>query len=33
MTKVVGGAKSPDFEMESAAGPIRSADFAGKTTR
>jgi peroxiredoxin Q/BCP len=31
MTKVVGGAKSPDFEMESAAGPIRSADFAGKT--
>jgi peroxiredoxin Q/BCP len=31
MSKIAEGAKAPDFEMESAAGPIRSADFAGKT--
>ena len=31
MTELKEGAKAPDFELESAAGPIRLADFAGKT--
>ncbi|HEX3366579.1 peroxiredoxin [Phenylobacterium sp.] len=31
MGKIAEGAKAPDFTMESAAGPIRLADFAGKT--
>jgi len=31
MTKIVEGAPAPDFELEGAAGPIRSADFKGKT--
>jgi peroxiredoxin Q/BCP len=31
MTKIVEGGKAPEFEMEGAAGPIRSADFKGKT--
>lgn len=31
MGKIAEGAKAPDFTMESAAGPIRLADFQGKT--
>jgi len=31
MAKITEGAKAPDFEMEGADGPIRSADFKGKT--
>ena len=31
MSKIAEGAKAPDFTIESAAGPIRLADFAGKT--
>ena len=31
MTGPSEGAKAPDFELESAGGPIRLADFAGKT--
>lgn len=31
MTKIVEGAKAPEFELEGADGPIRSADFKGKT--
>ncbi|MGZ6037548.1 MAG: peroxiredoxin [Phenylobacterium sp.] len=31
MTKIAEGAKAPTWEMESAGGPIRSADYAGKT--
>jgi peroxiredoxin Q/BCP len=31
MGKIAEGAKAPEFEMESAGGPIRSTDFAGKT--
>ena len=31
MPKITEGAKAPSWEMESAGGPIRSADFAGKT--
>jgi thioredoxin-dependent peroxiredoxin len=30
MAKIVEGAAAPDFELESAAGPIRSSDFKGK---
>src|SRR3569623_426665 len=30
MAKIVEGAKAPAWEMESAGGPIRSADYAGK---
>ncbi len=31
MAKITEGAKAPEFEMEGADGPIRSADFKGKT--
>lgn len=31
MAKILEGGKAPEFEMEGAAGPIRSADLAGKT--
>jgi peroxiredoxin Q/BCP len=31
MSKISEGARAPDFAMESAAGPIRLADFSGKT--
>ncbi|HEX3886754.1 MAG TPA: peroxiredoxin [Phenylobacterium sp.] len=31
MSKIAEGAKAPAWEMESNGGPIRSADFAGKT--
>jgi peroxiredoxin Q/BCP len=31
MAKITEGAKAPDFQMEGADGPIRSADFKGKT--
>ena len=31
MAKIVEGGKAPDFELETAEGPIRSADFKGKT--
>jgi len=31
MAKIVEGAAAPEFELESAQGPIRSADFKGKT--
>ena len=31
MAKVIEGAPAPDFELESANGPIRLADFKGKT--
>ncbi|THD59659.1 peroxiredoxin [Phenylobacterium sp.] len=31
MAKIVEGAEAPAWEMESAGGPIRSADYAGKT--
>jgi thioredoxin-dependent peroxiredoxin len=31
MASVTEGAKAPDFELEGAEGPIRSADFKGKT--
>jgi thioredoxin-dependent peroxiredoxin len=31
MAKIVEGAAAPDFELESADGPIRLADFKGKT--
>ncbi|HZZ32577.1 MAG TPA: peroxiredoxin [Phenylobacterium sp.] len=31
MSKIVEGARAPDFAMESAAGPIRLADFSGRT--
>jgi peroxiredoxin Q/BCP len=31
MSKITEGAKAPDFEMEGADGPIRSADFKGRT--
>jgi peroxiredoxin Q/BCP len=30
MTKIVEGARAPEFELQSAQGPIRSADFKGK---
>lgn len=31
MSKIAEGAKAPDFEVETAEGPARLADFAGKT--
>jgi len=31
MAEIKEGAKAPDFELESAEGPIRLSDFAGKT--
>jgi len=31
MTEIAEGAKAPDFEVESADGPVRLSDFAGKT--
>jgi peroxiredoxin Q/BCP len=31
MSKITEGAQAPAFEMESAGGPLRSADFAGRT--
>jgi len=31
MAKIVEGGRAPDFELETAEGPIRSADFKGKT--
>jgi peroxiredoxin Q/BCP len=31
MSEIVEGAKAPEFQLESAEGPIRLADFAGKT--
>jgi len=31
MAEIKEGAKAPDFELESAGGPVRLADFAGKT--
>jgi peroxiredoxin Q/BCP len=31
MAKIVEGAAAPEFQLESAHGPIRSADFKGKT--
>jgi thioredoxin-dependent peroxiredoxin len=31
MTDVVEGAEAPDFELESADGPVRLSDFAGRT--
>ena len=31
MAKIAEGARAPDFELEGADGPIRSADFKGKT--
>ena len=31
MADVTEGAKAPDFELETAEGPVRLADFAGKT--
>jgi thioredoxin-dependent peroxiredoxin len=31
MAKIVEGAKAPEFELEGADGPIRSADFRGRT--
>jgi len=31
MSKIAEGAKAPDFTMDGTAGPIRLADFAGKT--
>jgi peroxiredoxin Q/BCP len=31
MTDVIEGARAPDFELESADGPVRLSDFAGKT--
>ncbi len=31
MSKVTEGAAAPDFELESASGPIRLGDFAGRT--
>lgn len=31
MAKIVEGGKAPDFELETAEGPVRSADFEGKT--
>lgn len=31
MAKIAEGAKAPDFELEAASGPIRLADFEGKT--
>jgi peroxiredoxin Q/BCP len=31
MTEVVDGAQAPDFELETADGPVRLADFAGST--
>lgn len=31
MAEVKEGAKAPDFELESAGGPVRLSDFAGKT--
>jgi peroxiredoxin Q/BCP len=31
MAEIKEGAKAPDFELESAAGPVRLSDFAGKT--
>jgi thioredoxin-dependent peroxiredoxin len=31
MTDLTEGAKAPDFELESADGPVRLSDFAGKT--
>lgn len=31
MAKIVEGGKAPEFELETAEGPIRSADFKGKT--
>ncbi|WP_395672441.1 peroxiredoxin [Phenylobacterium sp.] len=30
MSKIVEGAEAPDFEMETADGPVRLADFAGR---
>jgi len=31
MTQIAEGAPAPDFELETAQGPVRLADFAGKT--
>ena len=31
MSKITDGAQAPAWEMDSASGPIRSSDFAGKT--
>ena len=31
MSEIKDGAKAPDFELESASGPVRLSDFAGKT--
>jgi peroxiredoxin Q/BCP len=31
MSKITEGAEAPDFEMETAEGPVRLADFAGRT--
>jgi len=31
MTEIVEGAPAPDFELETASGPVRLADFRGKT--
>ena len=31
MAEIKEGAKAPDFELESAGGPVRLSDFAGKT--
>ena len=31
MAEIKEGAKAPDFELESAAGPVRLSDFAGRT--
>ena len=31
MAEIKEGAKAPDFELESAAGPVRLGDFAGRT--
>lgn len=31
MTEIVEGAPAPDFELETADGPVRLADFAGRT--
>jgi peroxiredoxin Q/BCP len=31
MTEIVEGAQAPDFEMETPDGPVRLADFAGRT--
>ncbi|HEY8617721.1 peroxiredoxin [Phenylobacterium sp.] len=31
MSEIVEGAKAPDFDLETAEGPVRLADFAGRT--